>query len=142
MRTLFTGGTIVGPEGTQQADLLVDGERIAAIGREVPHSDARVIDAAGFYLLPGGIDVHTHLDMPLDDIRSSDDFHTGHVAAACGGTTSHIDFVIQSKGGSLRQALDAWHERAEGKACIDYGFHMTIADPRPEVLDEIGRLPE
>jgi len=142
MRTLFTGGTVVGPEGSQQADLLVDGERIAAIGRDVPHSDARVVDAAGFYLLPGGIDVHTHLDMPLDDIRSSDDFQTGHVAAACGGTTSHIDFVIQTKGGSLRQALDTWHARAEGKACIDYGFHMTIADPRPEVLEEIGRLPE
>ena len=142
MRTLFTGGTVVGPEGSQQADLLVDGERIAAIGRDVPHSDARVVDAAGFYVLPGGIDVHTHLDMPLDDIRSSDDFHTGHVAAACGGTTSHIDFVIQTKGGSLRQALDTWHARAEGKACIDYGFHMTIADPRPEVLEEIGRLPE
>jgi dihydropyrimidinase len=142
MRTLFTGGTIVGPEGTQQADLLVDGERIAAIGREVPRIDARVIDAAGLYLLPGGIDVHTHFDMPRDDIRSADDFHTGHVAAACGGTTSHIDFAIQAKGGSLRQALDAWHARAEGKACIDYGFHMTIADPRPEVLEEIGRLPE
>lgn len=142
MRTLFTGGTIIGPEGTQQADLLVDGERIAEIGREVPHSDARITDAAGFYLLPGGIDVHTHLDMPLDDMRSSDDFHTGHVAAACGGTTSHIDFVIQTKGGSLRQALDTWHARADGKACIDYGFHMTIADPRPEILEEIGRLPE
>lgn len=142
MRTLFEGGTIVGPDGTQQADLLVDGERIAAIGRNLSRTDARVIDAAGFSLLPGGIDVHTHLDMPLDGIRSSDDFYTGHVAAACGGTTSHIDFVIQSKGGSLRQAFDAWHARAEGKACIDYGFHMTIADPRPEVLEEIGRLPE
>lgn len=142
MRTLFSGGTLVGPEGTLQADLLVDGERIAAIGADLPRADARVVDAAGRYLLPGGIDVHTHLDMPLDDIASTDDFHTGHVAAAFGGTTSHIDFAIQSKGGSLRQALDGWHARAEGKACIDYGFHMTIADPRPDVLDEIAHLPE
>ena len=142
MRTLFSGGTLVGPEGTLQADLLVDGERIAAIGRDLPRGDVRVIDAAGRYLLPGGIDVHTHLDMPLDDIASTDDFRTGHVAAAFGGTTSHIDFVIQSKDGSLRQALDAWHALAQGKACIDYGFHMTIADPRPDVLDEIAHLPE
>ncbi|HET6948656.1 MAG TPA: dihydropyrimidinase [bacterium] len=142
MRTLFSGGTLVGPEGTLQADLLVDGERIAAIGADLPRTDARVVDAAGRYLLPGGIDVHTHLDMPLDDIASTDDFYTGHVAAAFGGTTSHIDFAIQSAGGSLRQALDAWHARAEGKAAIDYGFHMTIADPRPDVLDEIVHLPE
>lgn len=141
MRTLFSGGAIVGPNQTQQADLLVDGERIAAIGPNLQRGDARVVDAAGLYLLPGGIDVHTHLDMPLDDIRSVDDFETGHVAAACGGTTSHLDFVIQSRGGSLREALDAWHARAEGKACIDYGFHMTIVDPRPEVLAEISRLP-
>ena len=142
MRTLFSGGTLVGPAGTLQADLLVDGERIAAIGADLPRADAHLVDAAGRYLLPGGIDVHTHLDMPLDDIASTDDFRTGHVAAAFGGTTSHIDFVIQSRGGSLRQALDAWHARAEGKACIDYGFHMTIADPRPDVLDEIAHLPE
>jgi dihydropyrimidinase len=142
MRTLFAGGTIVSPEGMQQADLLVDGERIAAIGPGLPRSDARVVDAAGCYLLPGGIDVHTHLEMPLDDIASTDDFRTGHVAAAFGGTTAHLDFVIQAKGRSLREALEAWQARAEGKACIDYGFHMTITDPRPEVLEEIARLPE
>lgn len=142
MRTLFTGGTVVNAVGTQRADLLVDGERIAALGAKLPRQADRIIDAAGFFLLPGGIDVHTHLDMPLDSIRSSDDFYTGHVAAACGGTTTHLDFVIQSKGGTLRQALDAWTARAEGKAVIDYGFHMTIADPRSEVLDEIAELPE
>ncbi len=142
MRTLFTGGTIVGPDNMQQADLLVDDQRIAAVGRNLPYGDARVVDAAGRFLLPGGIDVHTHLDMPLDGIRSSDDFYTGHVAAAFGGTTSHIDFAIQSKGGSLRQAFETWHARAKEKACIDYGFHMTIADPTPDVLKEIERLPE
>ena len=142
MRTLFTGGTIVNAERTQQADLLVDGARIAAVSPQLPRQADRIIDTAGLFLLPGGIDVHTHLDMPLDSIRSSDDFYTGHVAAACGGTTTHLDFVIQSKGGTLRQALDAWAARAEGKAVIDYGFHMTIADPRSEVLEEIAELPE
>lgn len=142
MRTLFRGGTIVAPDGRETADLLVDGERIAAIGRDLSAADARLVEATGRYLLPGGIDVHTHLDMPLDGIRSTDDFYTGHVAAAFGGTTSHIDFAIQSKGGSLRQALEEWHARAEGKAVIDYGFHMTIADLRPDVLAEIAHLPE
>jgi dihydropyrimidinase len=142
VRTLFTGGAIISDRGEAPADLLIDGERIVAVGPDLARDGARVIDASGRYLLPGGIDVHTHLDMPLDGIRSTDDFFSGQAAAACGGTTSHIDFVIQSRGGSLRQALDAWHARAEGKACIDYGFHMTIADPRPEVLDEIAQLPE
>ncbi|HEU5299292.1 MAG TPA: dihydropyrimidinase, partial [bacterium] len=142
MRTLFAGGTLVGPDVMRRVDLLVDGERIAAIGSDLPRADTRVIDAAGRYLLPGGIDVHTHVDMPLDDITSTDDFYTGHVAAAFGGTTSHLDFAIQTKGRSLREALDTWQAKAEGKACIDYGFHMTIADPRPEVLDEIAQLPD
>ncbi len=142
MRTLFTDGTVVNADGRQRADLLVDGEKIAAVSATLPRQADRIIDSAGLFLLPGGIDVHTHLDMPLDGIRSSDDFYTGHVAAACGGTTTHLDFVIQSKGGTLRQAFDAWAARAEGKAVIDYGFHMTIADPRSEVLDEIAELPE
>lgn len=141
-RLLFSGGTVVTAEGMQRADVLVDGERIAAVGLGLSRENTEVIDATGRSLLPGGVDVHTHLDMPLDDIASRDDFYTGHVAAAFGGTTAHIDFVIQSKGGSLREALDQWQGRAEGKAVIDYGFHMTIADPRPDVLQEIARLPE
>jgi len=142
MRTVFAGGTIVGPDALVRADLLVEGERIAAIGPDLPADDARVVDATGLYLLPGGIDVHTHLDMPLDDIASTDDFSSGQVAAAFGGTTAHLDFVIQTKGRSLREALDAWQAKAEGTACIDYGFHMTIADPNPLVLDEMADLPQ
>lgn len=132
----------MGPDGVVRADLLADGERITAIGIDLPREDARVVDASGLYVLPGGIDVHTHLDMPLDDITSTDDFHSGHVAAAFGGTTSHLDFVIQTRGRSLREALDTWQAKAEGKACIDYGFHMTIADPNPQALNEIAKLPE
>jgi dihydropyrimidinase len=141
-RRLFSGGTVVNVDGASRADVLVEGERIAAVGPDLPRDGAQIVDASGRYLLPGGIDVHTHLDMPLDDIASRDDFCSGHVAAAFGGTTSHIDFVIQSKGRSLREALERWQAKAEGKAVIDYGFHMTIADPRPDVLDEIARLPD
>lgn len=142
MRTLFSGGTLVTASGTAAADLLVEEERIAATGVHLPADGAAVIDARGMYLLPGGIDVHTHLDMPLDDISSSDDFSTGHAAAAFGGTTSHLDFVIQPKGATLRRALDLWLEKAEGKTFLDYGFHMTISDPTPAVLREIRHLPQ
>lgn len=142
MRTLFRHGTIVTASETYQADLLVDGERIAAIGRDLPADGATVVDASGRYLLPGGIDVHTHLDMPFGGTTSADDFHTGHVGAAFGGTTTHLDFVIQPKGASLRQALDLWQTKAAGKACIDYGFHIAITDLTPAVLAEIPRLPE
>jgi len=142
MKTLFRGATLVTATDRFRADLLVEGERIAAVGEDLPASGATVVDAGGCYLLPGGIDVHTHLDMPLDGIASSDDFYTGQVAAAFGGTTSHIDFAIQERGGTLREALDRWQARAEGKAVIDYGFHMTVADPTPEALAEIPRLPE
>ncbi|MDQ7848940.1 MAG: dihydropyrimidinase [Armatimonadota bacterium] len=146
MRTLFRGGTVVTAERTFAADVLVDGERIAAIAPELSADGAPVVDASGLYLLPGGIDVHTHLDMPLEvggrEITTADDFYSGQVAAAFGGTTAHIDFVIQPKGASLRQALDLWHAKAAGKAVIDYGFHMTIADPTPQVLQEIALLPQ
>jgi dihydropyrimidinase len=140
--TVIRRATVVTASDTFQADVLVEGERIAAIGTDLTGNRVRAIDAAGLHLLPGGIDVHTHLDMPLGEIASSDDFETGHIAAAFGGTTSHLDFVIQPKGASLREALDQWHARARDKACVDYGFHMTITDPRPPVLDEIARLPE
>lgn len=142
MDTLFTNGTIVTASDMYRADVLVEGEQIAAIGRDLRRDGARIVDATGRYLLPGGVDNHTHLDMPFGGTTSSDDFYTGHVAAAFGGTTTHVDFVIQSKGGSLREAVEVWHAKAKGRAVIDYGFHLAITDLTPEVMDEIPRLPD
>ncbi|MDR7543163.1 MAG: dihydropyrimidinase [Armatimonadota bacterium] len=139
--TLIRGATIVTAAQTYQGDVLVTAGRVAVIGRHLPAGGARIVDAAGLHLLPGGIDVHTHLDMPLGGITSTDDFESGQVAAAFGGTTSHLDFAIQPKGASLREALELWQAKARDKACIDYGFHMTITDATPAVLEEIASLP-
>lgn len=142
MKTLISNGTIITAADTYNADLLIDGETIALIGANLAGQvDAdQTIDASGNYLLPGGIDVHTHLDMPFGGTFSADDFFTGHRAAAFGGTTTHIDFSLQTKGGSLKQAVDEWHAKAEGKAVIDYGFHVAITDLTDDVMAEIPAL--
>ncbi len=145
MKTLITNGELVTATERYHADLLIDGEQIALIGQNLAAQvDAdRTVDATGKLVLPGGIDVHTHLAMPFGGTVSSDDFYTGHRAAAFGGTTCHIDFALQSKGGSLKEAIDDWQEnRARGKAVIDYGFHVAITDLTDDVLEEIGRLHE
>ncbi len=142
MSTLIKNGTVVTAGDTYSADLLIEGETIALIGRDLPTAGHELIDASGKLLLPGGIDVHTHLDLPFGGTSSSDDFLTGHRAAAFGATTTHIDFVIQPKGGSLRAGLDTWHAKAQGKANIDYGFHLAITDLRDEVMAEIPSLVE
>ncbi|HYN89180.1 MAG TPA: dihydropyrimidinase [Ardenticatenaceae bacterium] len=142
MRTLIRGGRIVTAGDEYVGDILIDGEQIALIGRDLQEIPAdRTVDASGRYVLPGGIDVHTHLDMPFGGTVSADDFFTGHRAAAFGGTTTHVDFAIQGKGDSLRQTLSNWHERASGKAAIDYGFHVAITDLDDRVMEEIGELP-
>lgn len=140
MKTLIKNGTLVTASDTFTADLLLDGERISLIGADLPAGDAGVIDASGKLVLPGGIDVHTHMELPLKGTTSSDDFYSGHKAAAFGGTTCHIDFANQARGESLHQALERWHRKAEGKAVLDYGFHITITDGRPEVLEEIASM--
>jgi dihydropyrimidinase len=144
MKILLRGGTVVTASSRSRADVLVDGEHIAAVGPPQQAPADRVIDASGCLVLPGGVDVHTHLDMPITDtIRSADDFESGTRAAACGGTTTVVDYATQSVGGSLRQALDAWMARAEGRALIDFGFHMSVADLRPDIeaeMDEMVRL--
>ena len=142
MTTLIKNGTIVTAGDTFQADVLIDGEKITMLGQDLPGAGHEVIDAEGLLLLPGGIDVHTHLELPFGGTVSSDDFFTGHKAAAFGGTTSHIDFVIQPVGGSLKEGVDAWHAKSKDKAAIDYGFHMAITDLRDEVMAEIPSLLE
>lgn len=141
MKTIIQNGTVVTAAESYRADVLIDGESIVAVGRDLPADGARVLDAAGKHVLPGGIDVHTHLDMPLGDITSSDDFTTGQIAAAFGGTTTHLDFANQVKGASLAETLDVWHQKARSRAVIDYGFHITITDPNEAVLDEIAAMP-
>jgi dihydropyrimidinase len=140
MRTLLRRGRVVTAGDDFVADVLVDGERVAAVGESLDATADRVLDAAGRYVLPGGVDAHTHLDLPILDFCSSDDFLTGQRAAACGGTTCHIDFATQFRGQSLRQALDAWHLKARGKACIDYGFHMALTEVSESLLDEMDVL--
>jgi dihydropyrimidinase len=140
MGTLFKNGTVINAGDSFQADVLVEGEKVVLIGQTIPGQGHQVVDAKGKYLMPGGIDVHTHLELPFGGTVSSDDFCTGHAAAAFGGTTTHLDFVIQPKGGSLHDGLADWHRKADPKAQIDYGFHLAITDLRPEVMKEIPSL--
>ena len=142
MSTVLTNGIIVTAAGTFKADIRIDGGKISGIGLDLATSTDDILDVRGKHVLPGGIDVHTHLSMPSFGTVSSDDFYTGHVAAAMGGTTSHIDFCIQPKGSTLDAALQTWHAKAAGKAIIDYGFHVAITDLTDEVLREIGILPD
>ncbi|MEE9233915.1 MAG: dihydropyrimidinase [Candidatus Acidoferrales bacterium] len=139
--TLIQGGTIVTAADTYVADIgIVDG-RIAAIARELPREAARrTLPAQGLMVIPGGIDVHTHIDMPFGGTTSSDDFETGTIAAAFGGTTTLIDFAIQYKGQSLRTAFDTWRKKAEGKAAIDYAFHCIVTDLPDARLKEMNAL--
>jgi len=126
---LIHNGTVVTARETISADVLIDGERIKEVRHGIPRESAgTVIDATGLYVMPGGIDVHTHLDMPFGGTTSSDDFETGTRAAAFGGTTTIVDFAIQARGTRMRDALDTWWKKAEGKACIDYGLHMIVTD--------------
>ena len=139
MGTLFRNGTVVTASDMTQADVLVEGEIITMIGRNIPEAGHEVVDCTGKYLMPGGIDVHTHLDLPFGGTTSNDDFDIGHKAAAFGGTTCHIDFVIQPKGGTLHDGLATWREKAK-LAQIDYGFHLAVTDLNDAVLDEIPSL--
>jgi dihydropyrimidinase len=136
--TLIRGGTIVTATDTYVSDVGIVGGKISVIGLNLPMEGAgRVIDARGMLVMPGGIDVHTHLDMPFGGTTSADDFESGTVAAAYGGTTTLIDFAIQYKGQTLRHAFDTWMTKADGKAVIDYSFHCIITDIAGAQLDEM-----
>ncbi len=142
-KTLIRGGTVVTAVDTYKADVAIVDGRIAAIfgdGAGPNMTFDTTIDATGKYVMPGGIDAHTHLDMPFGGTTSSDDFETGTLAAAHGGTTSIIDFAIQAKGDPLRKGLDTWHAKAEGQAAIDYAFHMIMTDVNDGTIEEMGQL--
>lgn len=139
MGTLFKNGTVVTASDQVKADVLVEGETIVLMGKDLDGAEHDVVDCTGKLLMPGGVDVHTHLDLPFGGTFSNDDFETGHQAAAFGGTTCHIDFIIQPIGGTLADGLKAWRKKAE-IAQIDYGFHMAITDLRDDVMEEIPTL--
>jgi dihydropyrimidinase len=140
MRILIQGGTVLSPSGASRADVLVEDERITAVtapGLFGADAVDEVLDAKGKYVMPGGIDAHTHMEMPFGGSSSSDTFSTGTTAAAWGGTTTIIDFAVQAKGTSLLSTLDKWHEKAEGNCAIDYGFHMIVSDVNDTTLKEM-----
>ena len=139
--TIITNGRVVTATDTYTSDIAITNGKIAALGQSLPRENAsKIVDAAGKYVLPGGIDVHTHLDMPFGGTTSADDFETGTRAAAFGGTTTLIDFAIQYKGQTLRKALDTWMQKAQGKAVCDYSFHCIITDLADAQLDEMNAL--
>ena len=140
MSVLIKGGTVVTATDIYQGDVLVEGEKVSVIGTSLEMPADRVIDATGKLLLPGGIDVHTHLDMPFGGATSADDFESGTIAAAFGGTTTVVDFAIQYQGQSLHHAWETWAKKAEGKAAIDYGFHMIITELTDQVELEMDAL--
>jgi dihydropyrimidinase len=142
MRTLIANGTIVTADGAYPADVLVDAETIVQIGAALGDSASvdETIDATGKYVIPGGIDVHTHMELPFGGTFAKDTFESGTRAAAFGGTTTIVDFAVQSLGASLREGLDAWHAKAEGNAVADYGFHMIMSDVNDDTLKEMDTL--
>jgi dihydropyrimidinase len=162
VRTLIANGTVVNADGSRLADVLTDGEKIVAVepglaaglagspngGPSGLAADAplapvdRVVDASGKLVIPGAIDPHTHMELPVGDVVSKDTFETGTRAAAFGATTTIVDFATQSRGRSLREGLDAWHARADGRCCIDYAFHMAMCDVNDSSLAEMDELVE
>ncbi|MEB3236761.1 MAG: dihydropyrimidinase [Candidatus Sericytochromatia bacterium] len=140
MSLLIRNGRIITAVDDYHADIHVSGGQVVRIGKELEVEGARVIDAAGKYVFPGGIDPHTHLDMPFGGTTSADTFETGTRAAAFGGTTTIVDFAIQTKGQATLEGLEAWHAKAAGQAVIDYGFHMIVTDMPESRLNEMGRL--
>jgi dihydropyrimidinase len=147
MTTLIKNGTVISATGADPADVLIDGEQIAAVLQ--PGSDVavaaeagaeRVIDAAGVYVIPGGVDGHTHMELPFGGTNASDDFENGTRAAAWGGTTTIIDFAVQKEGEAVRDCLDTWFAKAEGNCAIDYGFHQIIGGVDDQSLKDMDAL--
>ena len=140
MSVLIKNGRIITAEENYVADIFIEECKIKTIGTDLNQTADTIINAEGKYVIPGGVDVHTHLDMPFGNTKSSDDFESGTIAAAFGGTTSIIDYATQERGTKIQQALDDWHKKAEGKAVIDYGFHMIITELPESYSDELNIL--
>lgn len=140
MKTLIKNGRIVTAVDDYTADILIDGESISIIGKSLDMETDKVIDATGKLVIPGGIDPHTHMELPFGGTQSSDDFFTGTRAAAFGGTTTIIDFAVQYKGESMIKAVDNWHAKAEGKCATDYSFHLITTDFEDKNVEEMHTL--
>ena len=131
MGTLIKNGTVVNADGSKKADVLIEGEKIANVGADLNPAGHTIVDAKDLLVMPGGIDVHTHLDMPFGGTVSADDYTSGTQAAAIGGTTMLIDFVLQSQGHTMHEALNTWRKKSDNKACIDFSLHMAVTDLGP-----------
>src|ERR1700704_6270236 len=140
MKTLIKNGHIITATDNYTADILIEGEVVSVIGAKLDMEADVTIDAGGKLVIPGGIDPHTHMELPFGGTTASDDFRTGTIAAAFGGTTTIIDFAVQYKGQTLTEGLDNWHAKAEGKTAIDYGFHLITTDLEDHQIPEMHRL--
>src|SRR5258708_28140823 len=139
-KTIVKNGRVVTAVDDYHAALLIEDGTIAMIARSINVDADRIIDARGRLVLPGGIAPHTHMELPFGGTSASDDFETGTRAAAHGGTTTIIDFAVQSKGQTLQEAVDAWHQKADGKTSVDYGFHLICTDLPHSRLPELRTL--
>ena len=128
MGTLIKNGTVVNATGSQRADVLIEGEKIAQVAANIPEANHKIVDATNLLVMPGGIDVHTHLDMPFGGTTSADDYITGTQAAAVGGTTTVIDFALQNQSSTLQDALETWLKKSDNKACVDFSLHMAVTN--------------
>ncbi len=142
MSVLIEGGRIITASDDYVADVYIEDETVTQIGTSLDVVADRVIDASGKYVLPGCIDPHTHFDMPFGGTVTADDFQSGQTSCAFGGTTCHIDFAIQTRGKSFTAGIEEWHEKANGKAMIDYGFHIIVSDLEGGTLDDLATLPD
>src|SRR3954452_9633353 len=140
MRTLIKNGRVVTAVDDYVADIFIEDETVTTIGKSLNMEADRVIDASGKLVIPGGIDPHTHMELPFGGTFASDDFFTGTRAAAFGGTTTIIDFAVQTKGESMIAGVETWHKKAEGKCAIDYGFHLITTDFEDKHTEEMYTL--